>query len=71
MLAGMATDQDMLDAVNAAIMASLTGNMAKYSVGNQSYEKLPLSELRAIKRELQSRIARRKDDGCRVAEVEE
>jgi len=59
----------MLEAVRAAIMAQLTGNVAKYAVGNQSFEKLPLAELRQMRKELEQRIGRSSDDGRRVAEV--
>jgi hypothetical protein len=59
----------MLNAVEGAIMAQLTGNMAKYSVGNQSFEKLPISELREMRKDLRRRIGRSKDSGRRVAGV--
>jgi hypothetical protein len=48
-LGSMATDQAMLTAVKGAITAQLSANVAKYTVGNQSFEKLPLSELRQVR----------------------
>jgi hypothetical protein len=59
----------MLNAVKAAIMAQLTGNVAKYSMGNQTFEKLPLADLRQMRKDLERTIAQSKDTGRRVAEV--
>lgn len=61
------TDQDMLDAVEAAIMAQVTGNVTRYSVGSQSFEKLPLDELVKMRKDLKRQINRRKDSGVRLA----
>jgi hypothetical protein len=57
----MATTQEMLDAVNAAINARLTGGaVAAYSINGRNIQYIPLSELRELKKELQAQLAAEK-----------
>jgi hypothetical protein len=57
----MPTTQEMLDAVNAAINARLTGGaIASYSINGRNIQYIPLNELRDLKKELQAQIASEK-----------
>jgi len=49
------TEKD-LDAVKAAIRAIVADKAAKYSIGNRSFERVNLPELRAREAELQARV---------------
>lgn len=50
-------DQTLLDAVDAAILAQLSGNWSQLSAQGRSVARLPLTDLRQMKRELEDRIA--------------
>lgn len=57
----MLTTQEMLDAVNAAINARLTGGAAaSYSINGRNIQYIPLSELRDLRKELQAQLANEK-----------
>jgi len=57
----MPTTQEMLDAVNAAINARLTGGaVASYSINGRNIQYIPLSELRDLKKELQAQVSAEK-----------
>lgn len=52
------TTQEMLDAVNAAINARLTGGaVASYSINGHDIQYISLRELRELKNELQAQLA--------------
>lgn len=54
----MAATQEMLDAVNNAINARLTGGaVASYSVNGRDIQYISLRELRELKNELQAQLA--------------
>ena len=57
----MPTTQEMLDAVNAAIYARLTGGaVASYTISGRNIQYIPLSELKEMKKELQAQLASEK-----------
>jgi len=57
----MATTQEMLDAVNSAINARLTGGAVQsYTISGRNIQYIPLSELKELKKELQAQLASEK-----------
>ncbi len=57
----MATTQEILDAVNAAINTRLAGGaVASYSINGRNIQYSPLNELRDLKKELQAQLASEK-----------
>ena len=57
----MATTQEMLDAVNNAINARLTGGAVQsYTISGRNIQYIPLSELKELKKELQAQLASEK-----------
>ena len=65
----MATASDTVNAIDAAILALVTGKIASYTVGGQTFTYQTLPDLRRI-REFYARLAARgSDSGRRVAEV--
>ena len=65
------TDEAELALLNTAIAARLRGDVARYSIGDRSLEKIDLSELRRMRAALREKIARRKRGGGlkRIAHV--
>lgn len=53
----MPTNQELLDAVNAAILAKLTGNAVQsYSIGGRNIQYYSLKDLHALRQQLQAEI---------------
>jgi hypothetical protein len=52
------TDQQMLDAINSAILALVTGGVASYGIAGRQLTKLPLAELQKMKAEYEVRVLR-------------
>lgn len=65
------TDEAELALLNTAIAARLRGDVARYSIGDRSLEKIDLAELRRMRAALREKIARRKRGGGlkRIAHV--
>lgn len=57
------TDETELALLNTAIAARVAGDVARYSIGDRSLEKLDLKALLAWRARLRSKIARRKRGG--------
>lgn len=54
----MATTTEMLDQVNAAIAARLSGGaVASYSINGRNISYMPMPDLLALKRDLQKQLA--------------
>ena len=58
-----------MDAIDAAILALVTGKIASYSVGGQTFTYQTLDELKKTRAYYARLTARASDDGRRVAEV--
>lgn len=54
----MVTDQQMLDAVNEAILAIVTGKNASVGIAGRSLQRLGIDKLQELKREYERRLAR-------------
>ena len=55
------TTSDMLDQVNAAISARLSGGaVASYSINGRNIQYMPIPELLAIKKDLQKQLSAEK-----------
>lgn len=64
------SDQDMLDAIDTAILAILEGKMASTSKGNgASLTRLPIDKLQEMKRDYEGRVARANGTGCFVMQA--
>lgn len=59
----MASPQDLLNQVEAAIEALLTGGATSYSIGNRSVTKIDLSSLFEQRRQLQWEVQRSQPGG--------
>lgn len=71
MMMDMALDPTtLLNQVEAAIQALLTGGASSYSIGNRSVTKLDLDDLFAQRRTLQNEIARASGASFRVAKMQ-
>lgn len=66
----MATTQSLLDAVNAAIDALLSGGVSSYSIGSRSVTKLDLGELIATRDKLQNQLSRETNGIVRLAKMQ-
>ena len=56
------TKEEMLENIEIAINALMTGGAVQsYSIGGRSVQKIPLSELQRMRKELKDEIAARKD----------
>lgn len=63
-------DQTMLDAIDAAILAIVTGKMSSTSKGGgASLTRLPLDKLQEMKRDYENRIALAAGRGCFVMQA--
>jgi len=66
---GMATSQQLLTQIDAAIEALLTGGHSQYSIGSRSVTKLDLPSLFNERRMLQSEVARDANGMIRLAKM--
>jgi len=56
------TKEEMLENIEIAINALMTGGAVQsYSIGGRSVQKIPLSELQRMRKDLKDEIAARKD----------
>lgn len=51
------TDVELLTAVNAAILSLVTGKIKSYSIGDRSFTRYDLAELRTLRDVLKSNVA--------------
>jgi len=65
----MATSQQLLTQIDAAIEALLTGGHSQYSIGSRSVTKLDLPSLFNERRMLQSEVARDANGMIRLAKM--
>ena len=65
----MATAADIVDAIDTAILALVTGRIQSYSVGGQTFTYQTLDELKQARAYYARLVARGSDDGRRVAEI--
>ena len=63
------TAQELLDAVNTAILDLITGKVSSTSVNGRSYTKLDLGELRQMRGELQKETRSSSSGAIRVADI--
>lgn len=54
----MATDQQILDAVNEAILAIVSGKNASVGIAGRNLQRLGIDKLQELKREYERRLAR-------------
>lgn len=54
------SDQDILDAVRAAILEIVNGRGSSWSIAGRQFTALDLDKLRAMEKDYRGRIARRK-----------
>jgi|GEM_PF-6483135 len=57
MMAGMSSTQELLDAVEAAIKAQLTGKIAEWTEAGHQVRLLPLATLMKMRTELRDQLA--------------
>jgi hypothetical protein len=63
----MATKQEMLDAVESAIYARLTGGAVdSYSINGRNIQYMPIQELNTLRDTLQKEIAASRSGGSRT-----
>lgn len=65
----MYTDTQLLELIDAAIVALLTGRVQATSIGDRSYTFADLRALRDMRELYAGKVARSSDDGVRLAEL--
>jgi hypothetical protein len=65
----MATSQQLLDQIETAITALLTGGHSQYSIGSRSVTKLDLPSLFSERRLLQAEVSRESNGMVRLAKM--
>ena len=63
------TDTALLTAVNDALQAIAEGRVSRYQINGQSAERIPVSELLQMRRELKADIAAEDDSVFSVGEI--
>jgi len=63
------TDAQLLDAIDTALEALLTGGLQSYTIGSQTFNKADLDTLGRLRGIYASKVARGSDSGRRVAEL--